>query len=187
MRRDALLVAAALAVQVVLVAAIPLHETITRATGRTVVVAVDPVDPYDPMRGYHVSFTYRHLGSDLPGFDPKASDGSIAWAVLKAPRPGEAAVAVAIVRSPAAGHGDAVLRVRYRVADESGCSGALRAAGCRRLAAAPNAWYADEASVSALGETLRGYDAVAELRVTADGDASLLRLTPSGGAKGLKR
>ena len=177
MRRDALLLAAALAVQLVLVAAIPLHETIIRATGRTVVVAVDPLDPYDPLRGYHVNFTYRHLGSDLPGFDPKASDGSAAWAVLKAPHPGEAAVAVGIVRSPGAGHGDAVLRGRYRVVDESGCAGALRAAGCRTLAVAPNAWYGDEASVAALGDTLRGYEAVAELRVTDDGG----RLTAAAG------
>ncbi|MDB5073071.1 MAG: hypothetical protein JWM87_4182 [Candidatus Eremiobacteraeota bacterium] len=187
MRRNALFVAAALAVQVILVGAIPLHETIVRATGRTVIVSVDPVDPYDPLRGYHANFTYRHLGPHLPGFDRAARDGSTAWAVLQAPHPGEAAVPVAIVRSPAAGRGDSVLRVHYRVVDEEHCSSTLRAAGCRTLRAGRNAWYADEASVAALSEALRGYSAVAELRLTADGDASLLRLTPSGGAKGLKR
>lgn len=187
MRRDALLLATALAVQVVLVSAIPLHETVIRTTGRTVIAGVEPVDPYDPLRGYHARFTYRHLDPDLPGFDPKAPDGATAWVVLKAPHPGEVAVAVGIVRSPAAAHGDAVLRARYRVAPPEWCSSAVRAHGCRSLAATPDAWYADEASVSALGEALRGSDAVAELRVTDDGDASLLRLAPSRAAQGLKR
>ena len=56
--------------------------------------------------------------------------------------------------------------------------------GCRSLHATPDAWYADEAAVTALSEALRDHQAVAELRVTADGDASLLRLRPSRGKMG---
>lgn len=182
MRSDVLAVAAALAIQAAVVAAIPMHETFVRATGRTVVLAVDPVDPYDPVRGYHADFKYAGLSHDLPGFDRMAAGGSPAWVVLERNDAGDGLRPVRVVRSPGAAGGAAVLRAHYVVPEQ--CYQPDDASRCRSLHATPDAWYADEAAVTALSEALRDHQAVAELRVTADGDASLLRLRPSRGKMG---
>lgn len=183
MRGEVAAVAAALAVQVAVVAAVPLHESWIRANGRTVTVAVDPVDPYEPLRGYHADFTYRGVGPELPGFDKAAPEGAPAWIVLRVGRQDEPARPDRIARRPAAALGAPALRARYAVVERSSCWNELRDAGCRKLELTPNAWYADEQTVAAMGSALRSHQAVAELRVTPDGDASLLRLRPSG-AKG---
>ena len=181
MQREALALAGAFAVQALAVAAIPAHESWIRASGRTVPVAVEPVDPYDPVRGYYAAFTYPGIDAKLAGFDRHAADGSSAWVVLKPLFPGGAARPVRIVRSPV-GQGDPVLRVHYAVAAE--CYGEDKDAGCRKLRVTPDAWYGDEAAVRAIGPVLREHRAVAELRITADGDASLIRLRPSRGGMG---
>jgi hypothetical protein len=171
-RRSTAAIAAALAVQAVLVAAIPLHESWTRAHGRAVTVAVDPVDPYDPVRGYYARFTYRDIDSTLSGFDHHARDGAPVWIVLKVSRADQPARPVRLARSPDAGPGEAVLRGRYSMGTPS-CP------GCQEVRLTPDRWYADQEQVAALGPVLREHQAVAELRVTADGNASLIRLRPS--------
>ncbi|MBV8370752.1 MAG: GDYXXLXY domain-containing protein [Candidatus Eremiobacteraeota bacterium] len=178
MQRSALAVVAALGVQAVLVAAIPLHESWIRATGREVTVAVDPVDPYNPVRGYYARFTYRGMVPDLRGFDERARNGAPVWVVLDVSRPDEPARPVRLARSPAdAGRNEVVMRARYLI-------GTSQCPGCRALMVTPDAWYADRDQVQALGPALNDHQAVAELRVTAGGDASLLRLRPSGGGMG---
>ncbi len=178
MRRDMLALAAALAVQVVLVAAIPLHETLVRMTGRTVVIAVEPFDPYDPVRGYHADFTYPGFDRTLPGFDHEAADGSPALVVLQPTRAEEGVRPVRIVRSLADSRGAVVLRARYVLYGE--CRRGADVSACRFLHVTPDVWYADEGTFNTMGGFLRQHLAVAELRVTPDGDASLLRLRASG-------
>jgi GDYXXLXY protein len=185
MRPDVLAVAAALALQAALVAAIPLHETFVRTTGRTVVIAVEPIDPYDPVRGYHADFKYRGLGPTdpvLPGFDHQAADGSPAFVLLQPDRGGAGARPIRIVRSPADGRGALVIRAHYVVRGD--CSHVADDSSCRFLHVTPDAWYADEGAFNVMGGYLRENQAVAELRVTADGDASLIRLRPSPAAQG---
>jgi len=177
MRRDLIAIAGALAVQAALVAAIPLHESWIRATGRTILVAVDPVDPYEPLRGYHADFTYRGIDQSLPGFDGNAADGSSAWVLFGAPRRNEPYAPVRLVSSPAAAGTAPALRVRYSI-DSRFCDETRKRAGCRTLRVTPNAWYADEASAAAIRPLLQSHQAVAELRVTRDGDASLMALRP---------
>ena len=178
MQRSALAVAAALGVQAVLVAVVPLHESWIRATGRAVTVAVDPVDPYDPVRGYYARFTYHGMVPDLRGYDDHARDGAPVWVVLDVSRPGEPAHPVRLARSPAdVSRNEFVIRARYVI-------GTAQCPGCRALVVTPDAWYADQDQVRALGPVLSDHQAVAELRVTADGAASLVRLRPSSGGMG---
>ncbi len=177
MLRSTLAVAAALTVQAALVAAIPLHESWIRAHGRAVTVAVDPVDPYDPVRGYYAQFTYRDVDSVLRGFDHHATDGAPVWVVLDVSRSGRPARPVRLASSPQAGRNQVVLRARYSM-------GTSNCPGCQELRVTPDAWYADQGQVTALGPVLREHQAVAELRVASDGAASLIRLRPSSGGMG---
>ena len=59
MSRRALVFAAAVAVQVVILAIVPAEKVWTRATGRTVFLRVEPVDPYNILSGYHVVLRYE--------------------------------------------------------------------------------------------------------------------------------
>jgi uncharacterized membrane-anchored protein len=59
MNRKALIFAAAVAAQVLILAAMPLSKAYTRATGRTVVLKVAPVDPYTILSGYYVRLGYE--------------------------------------------------------------------------------------------------------------------------------
>jgi len=59
MNRKALLFAAAVAAQVLILAAMPLSKAYTRATGRTVILKVAPVDPYTVLSGYYVRLGYE--------------------------------------------------------------------------------------------------------------------------------
>jgi uncharacterized membrane-anchored protein len=58
MSRKALIFAAAVAAQVLILIALPLSKAYTRATGRTVILKVAPVDPYNILSGYYVTLGY---------------------------------------------------------------------------------------------------------------------------------
>jgi uncharacterized membrane-anchored protein len=51
--------AAAVALQLVVLAAVPAPQVYTRLTGRTVILKTAPVDPYDVMSGYYVTLSYE--------------------------------------------------------------------------------------------------------------------------------
>lgn len=59
MKKTALGFALALAVQVLILLAMPAQKMYTRATGRDVVLKVMPVDPYSLLSGYYVTLGYE--------------------------------------------------------------------------------------------------------------------------------
>jgi uncharacterized membrane-anchored protein len=65
-----------LALQVILVLALPAQAIYTHLTGQTIVLQVAPVDPYDILRGYSVTLNYDisrpSLLETLPGWDEVA-------------------------------------------------------------------------------------------------------------------
>ena len=74
---------AALLTQVLIVAAIPARKVITRATGKTVVLKVRPVDPYSILSGYYVTLAYEI--STPTGFPnpPEFKNGDAGYAVVE--------------------------------------------------------------------------------------------------------
>lgn len=59
MNRKALIFAAAVAAQVLILVALPLSKAYTRAMGRTVVLKVVPIDSYTILSGYYVRLGYE--------------------------------------------------------------------------------------------------------------------------------
>lgn len=59
MKKTALGFALALAVQMLILLAVPAQKMYTRATGRDVVLKVMPVDPYSLLSGYYVTLGYE--------------------------------------------------------------------------------------------------------------------------------
>ncbi|HYE74982.1 MAG TPA: GDYXXLXY domain-containing protein, partial [Blastocatellia bacterium] len=58
MNKKALLFMLAVAVQVLILISMPLSKAYTRATGRSVILKVAPVDPYTILSGYYVTLNY---------------------------------------------------------------------------------------------------------------------------------
>jgi GDYXXLXY motif protein len=189
MKRELAALGAAFAVQAAAVAAVPVHETWLRSQGADVTLAVQPVDPYDPMRGYGLSFTYRGIDRRLPGFDAGAASGAVAYVVL-APGaiPGQPARPVRLIDHLPAPRGTVPLRVRYL--REGFCApGRGSQDACLTITARPDTWYLDERRRDVFARALKDDRAVADLRITSHGEGSLLRLrlAPSAGTMGLKR
>ncbi len=59
MNRRALLLILAVAAQILLLAAVPAQKIYTRATGRSVMLKIRPVDPYNLLSGYYVTLNYE--------------------------------------------------------------------------------------------------------------------------------
>ena len=63
-----------LALQLAIVASIPIQPAITRATGTTAYISTAPVDPYDLLRGRYVTLSYSMENTSvleiLPGWRP---------------------------------------------------------------------------------------------------------------------
>lgn len=74
---------AALLIQVLIVAAIPARKVITRASGRTIVLKVRPVDPYSILSGYYVTLAFEI--STPTGFPtpPELKNGDACYAVVE--------------------------------------------------------------------------------------------------------
>jgi uncharacterized membrane-anchored protein len=184
MRRDITMLAAALSLQVAAAFAIPVQESWVRERGTEVRLAVQPVDPYDALRGYAVTFTYPAINAQLPGFDTNAAEGSTAYVILERPRNGDPARPLRLSRRLPAPWGMLALRVQYH--RHVYCANGLP---CSTLLVRPNTWYIDERLRKAAARAISDGQAVAELRVTPDGEASLmaLRVAPSAGTMGLER
>lgn len=74
---------AAVVVQILILVAVPARKVVTRATGRTVVLKVQPIDPYNLLSGY-----YSTLSFDISRVDafPNAQvfpDGSWVYAIVQ--------------------------------------------------------------------------------------------------------
>jgi uncharacterized membrane-anchored protein len=183
-RREAVALGAVFALQAAVVAAVPARETWIRAHGTPAVLAVEPVDPYDPLRGYALTFAYRGIDDSLPGYDDDSPNGATAYVVLAAARPGEPARPLRVQRDRP--RGEPALRVVYRRTCPPGIVRRQYRYYCAHLEVQPNAWYVDERERFALRDALRDHRVVAELRIAPDGEASLLRLeaAPSAGTMG---
>lgn len=75
--------AAAVLLQALIVAGVPMRKVTALATGRTVVLKVAPVDPYNILSGYYVVLGYE-IGrpAAFPG-QPLLADGDVVWAVVE--------------------------------------------------------------------------------------------------------
>jgi hypothetical protein len=102
-------VAAAVAIQVAILALVPAKQVNARLTGRPITLAVAPVDPFDPIRGHYLSLGYeveREADRQLPSrHDGREEDvwlllheAQPAWTlesvVLEKPRPAAGVVAI---------------------------------------------------------------------------------------------
>jgi uncharacterized membrane-anchored protein len=83
MNRKALIFAAAVAAQVLILVAMPLSKAYTRATGRTVVLKVAPVDPYTSLSGYYVTLGYDISRAESFPNAPALSNGAEVFAVIE--------------------------------------------------------------------------------------------------------
>jgi len=59
MSKTAVIFALAVAAQVLILLGVPAQKAYTRATGRSVILKVQPVDPYNILSGYYVTLGYQ--------------------------------------------------------------------------------------------------------------------------------
>ena len=157
--RSPLRLALVLAVQIAILAAVPLRQVRARLDGTVVTLETVPFDPYDILSGYYA--TLRYAAEAPPGLaEARLEQGDTAFIVLERAEPAWRAVGVA--REPPAG----------RVA--------LRAVMTRRGLAIVSAgrFYVPEARRAAVDEVLRVRrgKALVDLRVDAAGNVALMRL-----------
>jgi uncharacterized membrane-anchored protein len=82
--RKTLIFAAAVAAQVLILIAMPLKKVYTRATGRSVILKVVPVDPYNMLSGYYVTLGYDISRAESFPDAPTLNNGDEAFAVIEA-------------------------------------------------------------------------------------------------------
>jgi uncharacterized membrane-anchored protein len=148
-----------LAVQVAILAAIPLRQVRARLDGAVVTLETVPFDPYDVLSGYYA--TLRYAAETPPGLaEARLAPGDTAFIVLEPAEP--AWRAVGVVREPPGG-GVAVRAVMTRRGLEIVSAGRF---------------YVPESRRAAVDEALRGRrgKALVDLRVDAAGNVALLRL-----------
>jgi uncharacterized membrane-anchored protein len=157
--RSPLRLALVLAVQVAILAAIPVRQVRARLDGTVVTLETVPFDPYDVLSGYYA--TLRYAAETPPGLaEARLAQGETAFIVLERAEP--AWRAVGIEREPPAG----------RVA--------VRAVMTRRglEIASAGRFYEPESRRAAVDEALRVRrgKALVDLRVDGAGYVALLRL-----------
>ncbi len=167
MNRTHLLFAAAVLVQVLLVAAVPAQKIRARLSGRVILLQIEPVDPYSILSGYYLALNYEisrgERFRDWPKPPPK--DGVQIWAVVEV-SPEGVAKPVHFARGgapPALQEGEVALR------------GTMRRG---RIQYGIESFYVPETRRREIEEDFRRNvaDARAEVVVDADGNAALRRL-----------
>jgi uncharacterized membrane-anchored protein len=157
--RSPLRIALVLALQVAILAAIPLRQVRARLDGTVVTLETVPFDPYDVLSGYYA--TLRYAAESPPGLaEARLAPGDTAFIALERAEPAWRAVGV-LREAPGAGV-------------------AVRATMTRRGLEIVSAsrFYVPEARRAAVDEALRarGGKALVDLRVDAAGNVALLRL-----------
>ena len=78
---------AAVIIQVLILVAVPARKVFTTATGKTVVLKVQPVDPYTILSGYYVTLSFDISRVDAfpnaGGISPGFSEGDWCYAVVE--------------------------------------------------------------------------------------------------------
>jgi uncharacterized membrane-anchored protein len=83
MNKTTLWFALALALQIVILIGVPAQKMITLRTGRSVILKVRPVDPYNILSGYYVTLGYDISRSDSFATKVEASSGATVFAVVE--------------------------------------------------------------------------------------------------------
>jgi uncharacterized membrane-anchored protein len=81
-RMRTLLVAAAFAVQLIIIGSVIIGPLITTMTGQTIRLAVAPVDPRDPLRGDYLAVAYKINSLSEDFGDLKLTTGQTVWVPL---------------------------------------------------------------------------------------------------------
>jgi uncharacterized membrane-anchored protein len=84
MNRKALIFAAAVAAQVLILVSLPLSKAYTRATGQTMILKVAPADPYNSLSGHYVRLGYDISRAESFPNAPALNDGDEVFAVVEA-------------------------------------------------------------------------------------------------------
>lgn len=159
MRADWLRLLAVIAVQAAILAAIPSRQVKARAGGTAITLETAPVDPLDPLSGYHVTLRYRaeEVVAEAPG-----ERGAPAWLLVERGDPAWRGVACLPSR-PATGSGQVALRAEV---EDRRC----------RISSAGR-FYIPEARRAEVDAALReARAALVDMRVDADGNVALVRL-----------
>lgn len=84
-RRLALFFLLAVAAQLLILAVFPMEKAYVRQTGRTVLLRLQPVDPFDVLSGYYQTLTYviSDVGSFQPAPPRALPEQGTVWAVVK--------------------------------------------------------------------------------------------------------
>ena len=166
--RSPLRIALVLAVQVAILAAIPVRQVRARLDGTVVTLETVPFDPFDVLSGYYA--TLRYAAETPPGLaEARLAPGDTAFIVLERAEPAWRAVGVARepsfdrLRTSGAGGGVAV-----RAVDDPP----------RARIVSAGRFYVPESRRAAVDEALRARrgKALVDLRVDAAGNVALLRL-----------
>lgn len=117
-----------LAVQLVILVAVPFRQVLARLRGTTVTLRTAPVDPYDLLAGHFVTLAYEveRVGPHLAPGDLRA--GEEVWLTVVRGEPAWTLEAVTRER-PAPASGRASIRARWRWGGEQGGSAELEGAG----------------------------------------------------------
>ncbi|MCI0336425.1 MAG: GDYXXLXY domain-containing protein [Acidobacteria bacterium] len=82
MNRRTLFFLLAVAAQILILAAVPAQKIYTRATGKSVMLKIRPVDPYNILSGYYVTLNYEITDpSSFPG--AKDVSGNLVYAIIE--------------------------------------------------------------------------------------------------------
>ena len=83
MNKRTLIFAAAIVLQLAILAGIPAKKVYTRATGREVALKVVPIDPYDILKGYYVTLGYEISRPSALLDGTKLEPGAVIYAVVE--------------------------------------------------------------------------------------------------------
>ena len=83
MNRHAIYFVLAVAAQFLILAAVPAQKIYTRATGRSVMLKIRPVDPYNVLSGYYVTLNYEIANPGSFANSDDAYNGERVYAILE--------------------------------------------------------------------------------------------------------
>jgi uncharacterized membrane-anchored protein len=83
MKKHALYFILAVAIQFLILAAMPAQKIYTRATGKSVTLTINPVDPYNILSGYYVTLNYEISNPSSFADSDGAHNGEPIYAILE--------------------------------------------------------------------------------------------------------
>ncbi len=160
---------AALALQLLILVAIPMKKVIARASGTRIVLKTRPVDPYNIMSGYYVTLSYEVEQPEKPEEQlRKRKHNAPAWVVVEPGQPAWRLVKV-MNRKPEELPADQVaIRAKWR-------GSRLRLQGAGRL-------YIPEDERKDVERLMRerGREGLVHMAISEDGEAAVIKLDISG-------